>query len=868
MNFEVSQPWLLLTLLALPLLLLGQRRSLADFTPSQRRTCLAVRALILSLIALAMAGVRALLPSSELGVLFVVDGSASISPEAAKTARDFVSAALPSQRIGDQTGVVGFGKSTEVWQPPQENAALLEWPPLHDAKASDIGGALDFASALFTANQSQRVVLLSDGNDTGGRALETATRLARAGIEVWTVPLRNPTKPEVLVERVDVPARMKLGEPFDLTANIRSNVATRAKVRLYQSQFLIAERKLELKIGNNEFRAPGLKPDGSFVQYEVEIVPDQDTAIENNRATAVASMRGQPRVLLVDGDPEKARPLADALRAGRIAVELRGPNGAPRSLDDLQQFDLFLLSDLSALTLGREQMELYRRWVQDFGGGFVLLGGENSYGVGGYFRTPIEQMLPVRMEHNDREELPSVALLIVLDRSGSMSAQVAGQTKMSLADQGAALALNVLGARDYFGVLAVDTRAHVIAPLAKHGAKEPVVQKILSITAGGGGIYIYTSLAESLQALRDVNARIKHVILFSDAADAEEKSAGEQTDGAQGSGTALDLVSAMVAAKITTSVVALGTEQDKDAVFLRQLAERGQGRFYLTSDATTLPQIFSTETMKVSQSSLIEEPTQAVPVMKSALTAGIDWAQSPLLLGYNATKPKPTADVLLATERGEPLLTTWRYGLGNAATFTSDAKARWASEWLAWPGYGKFWTQLVRGLLRKSGPAAFEVTRREEGDRLELRVDAVTTDGTFRNRLPITITARTPDDATQSMVATQDSPGGYRASLALPVEGTTVINISSPELPDGGLALAHTRSYPREFLSTDTNESLLQQIATAGRGKFAPQPGEVFARMEHPLQRRRDITDWLLITSILLLPLDIFLRRRTWRQSP
>ncbi len=868
MNFEIAQPWLLLTLLALPLLLLGQRRSLADFTPSQRRTCLAVRALILSLIALAMAGVRALLPSSELGVLFIVDGSASISPEAAKTARDFVSAALSSQRTGDQTGVVGFGKSTEVWQPPIENAVRLEWPPLHDAKASDIGGAIDFASALFAADQSPRVVLLSDGNDTGGRALETATRLARAGIEVWTVPLRNPTKPEVLVERVDVPSRMKLGEPFDLTANIRSNVATRAKVRLYQSQFLIAEREMNLKVGDNDFRTPGLKPDGNFVQYEVEVVPEQDTTIENNRATAVASMRGQPRVLLVDGDSEKARPLADILRADKIAVELRGPNGAPRTLDDLQQFDLFLLSDLSALTLGREQMELYRRWVQDFGGGFVLLGGENSYGVGGYFRTPIEQMLPVRMEHNDREELPSVALLIVLDRSGSMSTQVAGQTKMSLADQGAALALNVLGARDYFGVLAVDTRAHVVAPLAKHGAKEPVVQKILSITAGGGGIYIYTSLAESLQALRDVNARIKHVILFSDAADAEEKSAGEQTDGAQGSGTALDLVSAMVAAKITTSVVALGTEQDKDTSFLHQLAERGQGRFYLTSDATTLPQIFSTETMKVSQSSLIEEPTQAVPVMKSALTAGIDWAQSPLLLGYNATKPKPTADVLLATERGEPLLATWRYGLGNAAAFTSDAKARWASEWLAWTGYGKFWTQLVRGLLRKSGPAAFEVTRREEGDRLELRVDAVTTDGTFRNRLPITITARTPDDATQSVTASQDAPGSYRASLALPAEGTTVINISSPELPDGGLALAHTRSYPREFLSTDTNESLLQQVAAAGGGKFAPQPSEIFTRMEHPLQRRRDITDWLLIAAILLLPLDIFLRRRTWRQAP
>jgi hypothetical protein len=358
------------------------------------------------------------------------------------------------------------------------------------------------------------------------------------------------------------------------------------------------------------------------------------------------------------------------------------------------------------------------------------------------------------------------------------------------------------------------------------------------------------------------------VILFSDAADAEEKNAGEQQDGAQGTGTSFDLVSAMVTQKITTSVVALGTEQDRDTTFLRQLAERGQGRFYLTSDATTLPQIFSTETMKVAQSSLIEEPTQAVTVAKNDMTAGLDWGQSPLLLGYNATKPKPTAEVLLATERGEPLLATWRYGLGQAAAFTSDAKARWAGEWLDWPGYGKFWAQVVRGLLRKSGPAAFDVVRRENGDALELRIDAVTPEGGFRNRLPITVIARDAGtEETQTATVVQDAPGSYRATLALPNEGTTVINITSPDLPDGGMALAHTRSYAREFLLTETNEPLLRKIAEVSGGKFAPQPAGVFAHGDHRSYRRRDLTNWFLIAALVLMPIDIFLRRRTWRTA-
>ena len=493
----------------------------------------------------------------------------------------------------------------------------------------------------------------------------------------------------------------------DLTAHIHSNVATTAKVKLYQNQFLLEQRDIELKAGDNEFRAPNLQADGNFISYEVEVVPALDTVPENNRASATASLRGQPRVLLVDGDETKARPLADALRREKIVVESRGVSGLPKTLEDLQQFDLFLLSDVSALNLAREQMDLYRRWVQDFGGGFAMLGGENSFGTGGYDRTPVEQMLPVRMEHEDRQDVPSVAVLVILDRSGSMTAQVAGQTKISLADQGAVFAMNALQPKDYFGVTAVDVRPHVVVPLQQLSAKAAAEQKILTINAGGGGIYIYTSLAEAFQQLREIPARVKHLILFSDAADAEEKSAGEMSDGARGAGNSFDLAAAMLAAKITTTVVALGTEQDKDTPFLRQLAERGNGRFYLTDDATTLPQIFSTETMKVAQSSLIEEPFLTTPAAKSPITAGLDWAQSPLLLGYNATKPKPTAEILLTTERGEPLLATWRYGLGQTAAFTSDAKARWAAEWLAWPGYGKFWPQFVRGLMRKSDQATW-----------------------------------------------------------------------------------------------------------------------------------------------------------------
>ena len=864
---EFARPWFLLLLVFAGLWLwMAQRRSLADLTREQRQACFAVRALILALLVLALAGVRWLLPARDVATIFALDHSASISLEARQRADEFVRGSLAHQHDRDVAGVVGFANDAALWQPPSEDARpSREWPALHDTSRTDIGRALEYSAGMLPAEKQRRIVLLSDGNDTADRAVAAAQRLRNSGAEIFTVPLANPSLPEVLVEKVDVPSRLATGEAFDLSASIRSSVATRAKVKLYQNQFLTEQRDVELKPGRNAFRATNLQAEGTFATLEVEVVPEHDTALENNRAQATATLRGEPRVLIVDSDAEKIRPLADALRGAKIAAETRGGPGVPKSLEDLQQFDLVMLSDVSALTLSREQMELLQRWVQDFGGGFVMLGGENSFGVGGYYRSPIETMLPVRMEHEDRQDLPSVALLVVLDRSGSMTAQVQGQTKMSLANQGAVFALNVLQPKDYFGVLAVDVRAHTVAPLAQHGAREPIAQKIMSVTAGGGGIYIYTSLVEAFALLRDAPARIKHLILFSDAADAEEKTGGEMSDGARSGGSSLDLASAMLSAKITTSVVALGLETDKDTAFLRQLAERGNGRFYLTSDATSLPQIFSTETLKVAQSSLVEEPFQAVAARAHPILAGIDWPQSPLLLGYNTTKPKPTADILLATERGDPLLAIWRYGLGQAAAFTSDAKSRWAAEWLSWPGYGKFWAQLARGLMRRSDQGSFAVATREEGDRLTLSIDAVKPDGSFRNQLPITASALTADGETRTLEASQVGPGAYTAHFDLPPEGTTIFSVSSPDLPDGGTTFGHTRSYPREFLTTETNELLLRQIAELGRGKFNPTPAEIWHRPTTATPQRRDLSDYFLMAALWLLPLDIWLRRRTWR---
>ena len=864
-----ARPSYLLLLFLLPLLWVGLRYSLARMSEPQRRWSTLLRAAILSLLVLALAGLRIPWVNHDLTVVFAIDRSASITPEAEKAGLEWVRKAIQAKRFGDETALIGFAETGMALPPPpaKENEA---WPEQPNRNATDVGKALQFASAVADDGKQRRLVLLSDGRDTGGKALETAAALKETGVELLVVPLQNPSAPEVLVEQLQIPRELREGEPFDATVVVRSNVETPVKVRLFSGGFAVGEQALTVKPGRSTVTFRSIQPDSSTATYEAQIFPEQDTQVENNRAQATAFQRGEPKILVIDPHPDRLQPLVGALAAEHIQVETRPVNGLPATLEDLQAYDALILSDVSALHLSRAQMNLYTQWVKEFGGGFAMLGGDQSYGVGGYFRTPLETMLPVRTESDDRAESPTVALMIILDSSGSMTATTAGQTKMSLANQGAALALEVLQAKDLFGVMAVDTKVHQVAPLARHPNKAEVTQNILRITAGGGGIYVYTSLIEAYSQLKNVNAKVKHVLLFSDAADAEEKAAGEMADGSKIPGSALELAAAMVPARITTSVVALGQPNDKDVPFLKQLASTGGGRFYLTNDALSLPQIFTTETMRVAQSSMVEEPVLPVPARKSPVLEGIDWDTAPLLLGYNITKLKPTADLLLATEKGDPLLATWQYGLGKVAAFTSDAKARWGAEWLQWQGYGKFWAQLIRSIMRQGGAKGglqVEPEPTPDGKRLRITIDATEPNGTFRNQLALTVGALLPDGSKTTVEARQTAPGRYVATVPVSDTGTTWINVLPADAAEGsnaGVVLSYTPSYPAEFLNNDTDLEALQAWAEAAGGVFAPTPEQAFTPPAQGVRRYRDLSPFFLAAALLLYPVDIWLRRRSW----
>ena len=359
---------------------------------------------------------------------------------------------------------------------------------------------------------------------------------------------------------------------------------------------------------------------------------------------------------------------------------------------------------MPATALTTRQMNILRTYVQDLGGGLIMLGGDQSFGLGGYYKTTIEEILPVRSDFEKEKEKPSLAMMLVIDKSGSMGGQ-----KIEMAKDAAKAAVELLGPKDKVGVIAFDGDFWWLAEMQPASNKRQILDKISAIEAGGGTT-MGPPMEAAYEALQATPAKLKHVIML--------------TDGISAPGDFEGIAQNMAQAKITCSTVAVG--DDCDFKLLEEIARIGNGRYYHTDDPANVPQIFAKETVTASKSAINEQPFTPLVLRPSQVLADIEFDDAPFLLGYVMTRPKPTSELILATEKGDPLLSWWRYGLGMTVAFTSDAKSRWAAEWLSWPGYSKFWAQVVRHAMRKSDAKGVFVQVDQKDGKATVTLDAVT----------------------------------------------------------------------------------------------------------------------------------------------
>jgi uncharacterized membrane protein len=851
---RLERPWL-----ALPvsIVLLAGIARLERLSPRQSRLRRALSEVIsaLALIGLAFAatGIELGRPLDRLSVLVAIDRSRSIDLVANAESR--ISAELRVAELGmrddDRIGTLAFGTSAAVEDPLRPRSRLAAPQRAEVGRdGTDLGAAVRHGLGELPSDTAGRIVLLSDGVSTRGDPVGAALAAVAAGVPIDVVPLDQSKVPDVRIASVRMPARANRDEPVELRVVTSSSAPARVELRVLRDGEPIKKGTVDIAAGEDVLYLREVAPESGFHRYDVEVSaldPALDRAHEDNSGSAFLRVRGQATALVLEKDPALAAPLVRALENAAFRVEVKGPMGIPADVPGFIAYDLVTLADIPASELAPTQLAALASYVRDLGGGLLLFGGDRGLGPGGYGKTPVEEVSPVSFDVKQERRRATLAEIIAVDYSGSMSMRVGKQTKLDLANEAAVRSSELLGTGDRLGVMHVDTAVRWTVPLGPVTDRAAIAQSIRAVGVGGGGIYIDLTLSTAYETLRKERVQLKHLLLFSDGDDAEERA------------TAFRLVQNAKTQGITTSVVALG--QGSDVADLEQMSRLGGGRFYLIEDATRLPAVFAQETVLASRSAINEVTFRPAVATPGATLRGIDFTKAPALTGYVVTLPKGRAQVHLTGPEGDPILASWSVGIGRAATFTSDFKDRWGLGWTSWEGATRLFGQVARDVARRPDDPRVRLEADTEGGVFRLRANVVDDRGrreTFR-RLRATVAG--PDGYSRTVVLEAVGSGAYAASIPLERPGAYVATVldegGSEPLGVAGAAL----SAGEELRPTGTDRALLRRMAEVSGGTVRDTLAGVF----HDRPARRfaysSISATLAMLSAFLLLFAVSARR-------
>lgn len=658
------------------------------------------------LLVFAMSGPAFRLPARSGLVVTVADRSLSMPEQASGEQKEVLKLLEDSRKSGDRLAVVSFGESAAVEAAP--NVAFSGFSRRVGSGQSNLNDALDMALNLCPDDRSCRILVLSDGQWTGGDPIHAASRAAAAGVGIDYRIQQRETVGDVAIHRVNQPVSLTPGQSFMLTGWTYSPVETVANYSLVRGETVISAGETTLKSGYNRlmFRDRAEKP--GTLSYTFSIMPViADPVPENNTARILVGVDGPRPILHITED--KTSSLGNLLKAGKLEVSTRLSNECRFTLEELSAFSAVIIENVPAQKLGVANMENMVAWLKNAGTGVMMTGGKNAYGPGGYFQSPLDPVMPVSMELRTEHRKLSLAIVVALDRSGSMGAPAGvGRTKMDLANLGTAQVLDLLSDMDEMGVLAVDSSPHEIIDLSPVEEVRARRQKILSIDSQGGGIFVFQALSAATEMLMKAKAGTRHVILFADAADAEEPGAYK------------GLLEKCRGVGITVSVVGLGTERDSDAAFLKDVAARGEGRIFFSTHPGDLPRLFAQDTFAVARSTFIEEPSSFKFTGGYVTLAGTSPPPPPQIGGYNLCYIKPDANLAAVTQDDydAPIVAARQAGAGRVLCYTGEAGGKYAGELPNWEYAGEFFTALARwtaGAVDELPPTMLLTQKIEEG---------------------------------------------------------------------------------------------------------------------------------------------------------
>ncbi|MEM7605379.1 MAG: VWA domain-containing protein [Myxococcota bacterium] len=680
----VSAPLLLVALLGLIPLWLRLRT-----LRRRRRWVLATLLGAYTLGVLALSGVHLSQRTSREALVYVVDRSQS-GLRASDDALEGVALADGLRDADTLAGIVFFGRDAHIEAFPTDAPDFTQRRASVSGAGSDLESGLRTGLSLLPEGYAGRLVLISDGLATGGRAEAAAGYARERGVPIDVIPLDVLPAPELSLVEVRAPPTAARDEPVHVRTVVASTEPATTTLELRRDGEPVARRRVTFEeAGERVFILRDTPSAPGIVRYDARIVPDDaasDASEANNISAAFVDVAGAPRVLLIASEAG----LAPAAFGDASSVDVLRPEGAPVRLTEWARYDLVVLDDVPARRFSDAQMRSLRAYVRDLGGGLLMAGARGSFGVGGWARTPLEDALPATFDLRERRDRLSLSMVIAIDRSGSMSAPVAGRgVKLDLANEGAAQSAAMLAPEDRIGILHVDTRPHWTQPMTIAADSAAIAAAARRAQPGGGGILVRTALRAAYGALDAERTQLKHVLLFSDGSDSAELE-----------GTRAQVRQA-ASRGITTSIVSMG--HGSDSPELEVLSGIGGGRFYIVEDLTHVPRIFTEETLTASQSAFSEDAFVPVRIDAGPVTRGLDFANA-AVLGHAVVQARPSARVELGASEDEPseaFVAWWRFGLGRSAVLTSGG-AHLGAFGNA-PAFGSMLDQLAR-LLRRETP--------------------------------------------------------------------------------------------------------------------------------------------------------------------
>lgn len=868
------RPAWLLVLLALPLFAWLALRGRKSRPRAGDWAAVATRAVLLLAVALALSLPRVEFRAEFRAVAYVLDVSDSVPRDALDRARDFVQRSSSARGPDDDASFLVFADGAAVEVPmsrisssqrmesividPRNVATRL---PTGESAVED---ALRLARAGFPPGGARRVVLVTDGNETRGDAAAAVRDLLAEGIDVQVVPVRYERERECWVEKVVAPAASPENAPMPIRVVVSStHDGVPARIRCLVDGAEVASVDATLAKGRSTFQLGWTFDRPGFHRIEAVLEPATDGNAANNRGAATTQVRGKGRILVASAAPES--PLAQALRDGlELAVDAGGPEVLPGDAGGYVPYDAVVLENVPAYGLTEVQRRVLASAVAEMGVGLVCVGGPQAFAPGGYAGTELDEVLPTSSEVSNRRVLPSGALVICLHSCEMPDGNAVGR-EVSKA------AIRALSSDDDVGVLEWGLGGtEWVVPFERVGNKEDKVR--LAEGASPGDMPDFdASLEVAAEALAASKASVKHILIISD---------GDPSPPS-------DRLQERIATDLRASVSTVCVDPhggDASIAVMQGLSKRTGGNFYLlrSAERDRIPQIFIKEAVTVRRSAWREEPFRPRIAGVHRMLQEFDEASFPPLVGHTVVTAKGAAELVLVGPDDDPLLATWRHGLGQATSWTSDASPRWAASWVGWSGYGKFWCQVVRASLRAVDRPGVRIATDVEGGTAHVVLDALRPDGTYDNGLRVTGIALRPDGGRSEFRLSQSGPGRYEGSFPAKDVGTYLATLSwtPPDAAPGALpsqALAGVCiAYSAEHLAQRSNERLFATLANAGATVIdvdaldaamaadpaAPDPARIpwtgeAAATTDPL----DLWPWVAGVAALVLVVDVAVRR-------